>query len=170
MTMDLTLKKIAIEALDNFPPFGEDRGTASNYAQRMLTKHISEMRKSGQTVSDEDAQEQRQLLDGLINSLEVAATADSAPMSDNVDITDEKPEAPLHTEQLTAVISACFHTTTDGSPKHLAVLRSRALNELKQYLSDASIGWAEKRRLKNKGKRLIDMHMKDISIENGNKT
>lgn len=176
MTIDLTLKKIAIEALETFPPhdtgLGKDLGTASNYAQRMLTKHISEIRKSGQIVSDEDTQEQRQLLDGLINSLDVPAPTDSDPIFNNADtdnnkIENEAPETPLHLAQLTAIISACFHTPTDGSAKHLAFLRSRARGELNQYLNDANIGWTEKRHLKSKGKRLIDIHMKDINQKNG---
>lgn len=165
--MDLPLKKIAREALDTFPPLGRDRDAANNYAQRMLTKHVSEIRKSEQTVLDADVQEQRQLLDHWVNSLEVATQSDSADMSDNDDADNKEPTEPPNIEQLGAIISACFHTATDGSPEHLAVLHRRAINELNQYLSETDIGWTEKRQFKSKGKKLIETHLKDISTENG---
>jgi len=165
--MDLPVHTIAKDALDTFPPVGTDRDAASNYAQRMLTQHFAEIRKSGQSISDEEMQEQRQALNRLIDTLDVTANPVLTSTPDNDDTKKEEPGTPLHTQQLEAIISACFHTATDGSPEHLAVLRRRAVSALTQYLSDANLGWTEKRRLKSKGKRLIDMHMKDISKGSG---
>lgn len=166
MRTDLPLQTIAKDALGTFPPIGTDRDTASNYAQRMLTQHVSKMRKSGQTVLDADVQEQRQVLDTWINTLEVTSTPDSLSSPDSTKQAKREIEKPQHIERLETIISACFHTATDGSPEHLTHLRNRAMKEVNQYLGKADIRWGEKRRFKSKAKQLIEMHLKDIGKEN----
>jgi len=170
MRTDLPLQKMAQEALDTFPPTSEDRGedrgedrdAASNYAQRMLTQHVSKMRKSGQSVLDADVQELRQVLNTWINTLEFTSAPDSLSSPDNTKQVKRDIEKPQHIERLETIISACFHTATDGSPKHLTHLRRRAMKEVDQYLGKADIGWSEKRRFKSKAKRLINKHLQGI--------
>lgn len=159
MSSDIKLQEIAAEALNTFPPLGNDKGAASNYAQRVLTKVLSEQRKSGQDITEDAVQDLRAALDVWINTLDGPPT--SPVQFETAGSSEKEPEAPS-TERLEAVVSACFHVTTDGSPEHLNHLRNTAMKDVTDYLGTTNATWLERRRFKARAKQMIQGHIEDM--------
>ncbi len=152
MDADIKLHQIASDALNTFPPLGDDNSAASNHAQRMLTKILSQKRKSGQNISDETDQALRAELDCVINTIEVPFIA--SPKTEPEKPTAVEAQAP-QAEQIDAIISDCFHTATDGSPEHLKYLHSKANAEIVNYLRTTNAGFITKFYFNNYAKRQI---------------
>lgn len=159
MSANINLREIAIEALGTFPPLGNDNGAASNYAQRMLTKLLSEERQSGSDISEDAAQTMRASLDQEMNSIEIAA--EPAPSFETKKQAVPKSQ-PAEIGQLTSIISDSFHTSTDGSQEHLAHLRQRALQNAANYLKNTNAGWLTRLRFMKHTKRLIRNHIEQM--------
>lgn len=159
MSSDIKVHEIAAEALNTFPPLGDDRGAASNYAQRLLTKILSEQRKSGKEITEDAAQDLRAALDDRIKTLDgSSASPVHFETAGSSEAEYEKPSV----ETLAAIISDCFHVTTDGSPGHLNHLCDRAMKDVTDYLRTTNAAWMERRRFKAYARQLIQGHIEDM--------
>jgi hypothetical protein len=164
MQLEVSLPELSKQALECFPPLGKDRGAASNFAQRQLTKIIAEARKSGKDITEDEAQALRASLESEINAFDTT----SLP-ADDVEHATPKPiesdVAKPSSEIMEALIADCFHTASDGSSEHLKHLQQKALNKVEAYLTSTDAGWMERRRFTKQAKQLIQRHMADMAPE-----
>lgn len=162
MGLDINLPELSQQALECFPPLGDDRGVASNYAQRLLTKSISEARKLGKDITDDEAQTLRAKLEAEINAFDIT----SLPAVDVEAITPQPLEESTikpSNESLDALIADCFHTASDGSAEHLKHLQERALQKVEAYLALTDAGWIKRRRFTKRAKQVIQRHVADMA-------
>lgn len=73
MGLDINLPELSQQDFECFPPLDDDRGAASNYAQILLTKNISEARKLGKDITDDEAQTLRANLNSEINAFDITS-------------------------------------------------------------------------------------------------
>jgi len=147
------LKEIVVEAYAAMPPIGNDSGAADNFAQRILTKKISELRKSGQMISDNKAQELRAALDVIISDFDMSDLQASFVSTEKITVaTKQKPSL----EILSTIVANNFHTSTDGSKARIALLTTRAMKEAVIYIENCDASWLECFRLKKRAKKMIN--------------
>lgn len=152
MSGEINLGAMATEALRTFPPLDGDIGAASNFAQRMLTKKLSEKRKSGEDIPESTEQALRLDLDTELNRIDVPAPAlEEAQQEVQTHAHPRLPEK----EHLTSIISNCFHTSSDGSPEHVSHLGKTAMRGVTDYLNATGVGWIERRPFTKYAKKLI---------------
>jgi len=149
---DIVLKEIVDQAYTAMPPIGNDFGAASNFAQRMLTKSISELRKSGQVISDDKAQELRATLNDAISNFDLSTIQTPSARIDETSISSK---AKANIETLSSIITNSFHTSTDGSKDRTDLLTTRAMKEAVIYIKNCNTSWLECFRLKKQAKKII---------------
>ena len=156
MDADIKLNEIALEALNTFPSLGEDNSAASNYAQRVLTKILAQKRKDGQNITDDTAQALRERLNCVVSTIELPSTPTAkAALETSSDAEIEGPRADI----LDAIISDCFHTSTDGSSEHLKHLHNKARAAVASYLDTTNAGFIAKFNFKNYAKKKIQYQL-----------
>jgi len=157
MKSDINLQSIALKALNAFPPMGSDNSAASDYAQKMLTKILSQKRKQGDNLTEEEVRTLRATLGVTINITQVPSRPVGTPEAGkHIPLALKHPQI----NDLEPIISDCFHTATDGSPQHLKYLGDRAMKRVMDYLGSTNVGWFERMRLKSRTKKLIQKHIK----------
>lgn len=160
MKNNFDMRQIANEAFETFPPLGEDGSAACNFAQRMLTKAISESRKSGGDISNAQARSLRDELDAELAAIDHVKIS---PMTDNAVATvSSHPLPSADASEIAAIIAAVFHTSTDGSPDHLSHLKHTALDRVEQYLATTKTGFLDKRRFRKQAKQILNNHLNDL--------
>ena len=71
--LDINIPELTQHALEYFPSLDDDRGTTRNYAQGLLTKHISEARKLRKHITDDEALTPRANLESEINTFDITS-------------------------------------------------------------------------------------------------
>jgi len=155
------VREIAREAIETFPARDGDNGAAANFAQRMLTRLLSERRHGGEEIPEDAAQTLRARLFGEIDAIE----PQSAPIraGEIVQQTTVEIGAP-QIEVLERIISDTFHTSTDGSPEHIKHLRRTALKRAAEYLGTTEAGWLVRRKFMKRTKQIIQAHIEDMDL------
>lgn len=159
MFSGINVREIAREAIDAFPARDGDNGAAANFAQRMLTRLLSEKRQAGEAISEDAAQALRARLYREIDATE----PQSAPIQAGEIVQQTMVEigAP-QIEVLERIISDNFHTSTDGSPEHIKHLRRTALKRAAEYLGTTKSGWLARRRCMKRAKSIIQAHIEEM--------
>lgn len=159
MCSGVNVREIAREAIETFPARDGDNGAAANFAQRMLTRLLSEKRQAGEAITEDAAQALRARLYTEIDATE----PQSAPIQAGEIVQQTMVEigAP-QIEVLERIISDNFHTSTDGSPEHIKHLRRTALKRAAEYLGTTKSGWLVRRRCMKRAKSIIQAHIEEM--------
>lgn len=160
MKNKINLHLIVEDSLNTMPILNGDTSFTSNYAQRILTKSISDRRKSGIDISDNESQELRKCLDALLDNYKHSSIQPitTEEIKEIVPKISKKPDL----EMLFSTISSCFHTSTDGSASHLDYLKQKANREALIYLQNFDLSWLEKRRMKREVSKIITENIDSI--------
>lgn len=161
MCSGINVREIAREAIDTFPARDGDNGAAANFAQRMLTRLLSEKRQAGEAITEDAAQALRARL-----YREIAATE---PQSASILVGEilQQTTVEIGTRQievLERIISDTFHTSTDGSAEHIKHLRRTALKRASEYLGTTDAGWHVRRGLMKRTKKIIQTHIEKMGL------
>jgi len=150
---EINLDLIVEDSLNAMPILNGDTSFTNNYAQRILTKSISDKRKSGINISDDESQELRRCLDALLDNRKNSSIQPIA--TEDIEEIPTKESRKPDLEILFKTISSCFHTSTDGSESHSDYLKQKANNEALIYLQNFNLSWLEKRKIKKEVVKMI---------------
>ena len=161
MCSGIDVREIAREAIETFPARDGDNGAAANFAQRMLTRLLSERRQAGEAVTEDAAQALRAQLYREIDAIE----PQSAPIQPGevLQQTTVETGAP-RIEDLGRIISDTFHTSTDGSAEHIKHLRRTALKRAAEYLDTTDAGWLVRHKFMKRAKQIIQAHIEEMGL------
>jgi hypothetical protein len=161
MCPGIDVREIAREAIETFPALDGDNGAAATFALRMLTKLLSERRKAGEEITEDAAQTLRARLFTEIDTIEpqsASIPSDEIWQQKTVEIGAPK------IEDLENIISDTFHTSTDGSPKHIKYLRETALRRASQYLGTTDAAWLARLRFMKRTRQIIQTHIDEMGL------